>query len=93
MATNETTEKEATDEATEKEATNEATPIEAAQGDVQADLSELINEVRALAQQALDECKELRAVITEEAMSEAASVDVLDGDIEPEDLRIDDLLA
>lgn len=83
----------AAEETTETEAPEEATPVEAAQRDVQADLSALIDEVRALAQQALDECRELRAVVTEEALDEAADVDVLDDDIEPEDLQIDDLLA
>lgn len=83
----------AEDETTETEAPEEATPVEAAQDDVQADLSELISEVRALAQQALDECKELRSIITEEALDEAADIDVLDDDIDPEDLQIDDLLA
>lgn len=83
----------AAEETTETEAPDEATPVEVAQNDVQADLSELINEVRALAQQALDECKELRAIITEEALDEAADIDVLDDDIDPEDLQIEDLLA
>lgn len=83
----------AAEETTETEAPEEATPVEATQNDVQADLSELINEVRALAQQALDECKELRAIITEEALDEPADADVLDDDIDPEDLQIEDLLA
>lgn len=83
----------AAEETTKTEAPDEATPIEAAQNDVQADMSELIDEVRALAQQALDECRELRAIITEEALDEAADVDVLDDDIDPEDLQIEDLLA
>lgn len=83
----------AADETTETEATEEATPVEAAQEDVQADLAELIDEVRALAQQALDECKELRAIVTEEALAEPADVAVPDDDIEPEDLQIEDLLA
>ena len=83
----------AAEETTETEAPDEAAPVEAAQTDVQADLSELIDEVRALAQQALDECRELRAIITEEALDEAADVDVLDDDIDPEDLQIEDLLA
>lgn len=83
----------AAEETTETEAPEEATPIEAAQEDVQADLSELIDEVRALAQQALDECKELRAIVVEEALDEAPDVDVLDDDIDPEDLQIEDLLA
>lgn len=83
----------AAEETTETEAPEEAAPVEAAQDDVRADLSELISEVRALAQQALDECKELRAIITEEALDEAADVDVLDDDIDPEDLQIEDLLA
>lgn len=83
----------AAEETTETEAPEEATPVEAAQDGVQSDLSELIDEVRALAQQALDECKELRAIITEEALDEAADVDVLDDDIDPEDLQIEDLLA
>lgn len=83
----------AAEETTEPEAPEEATPVEAAQADVQADLSELIDEVRALAQQALEECKELRAIVTEEALDNAAYVDVLDSDIDPEDLQIEDLLA
>lgn len=83
----------AAEETTETEATEEATPVEAAQDDVQADLSELIDEVRALAQQALDECKELRAIVTEEALAESADTDVLDDDIDPDDLQIEDLLA
>lgn len=83
----------AAEETTETEAPEEATPVEAAQETVQADLSEIIDEVRALAQRALDECKELRSIVTEEAMDEAADVDVLDDDIDPEDLQIEDLLA
>lgn len=83
----------AAEETTETEAPEEATPVEAAQSDVQADLAELIDEVRALAQQALDECKELRAIVVEEALKEAPDVNVLDDDIEPEDLQIEDLLA
>lgn len=83
----------AIEETTETEAPEEATPVEAAQSDVQADLSELINEVRSLAQQALDECKELRAIVVEEALDEAPDVNVLDDDIDPEDLQIEDLLA
>lgn len=83
----------AAEETTETEAPEEAAPVEATQNDVQADLSELIDEVRALAQQALDECRELRAIITEEALDEAADTDVLDVDIDPEDLQIEDLLA
>lgn len=83
----------AAEETTETEAPEEATPVEETQSDVQADLSELIDEVRALAQQALDECRELRAVITEEALGEATDADVLDDDIDPEDLQIEDLLA
>lgn len=83
----------AAEETTEMEAPEEAVPVETAQDDVQADLSDLISEVRVLAQQALDECKELRAIITEEALDEAADVNVLDDDIDPEDLQIEDLLA
>lgn len=83
----------ATEETTETEATEEAAPIEATQNDVQADLSDLIDEVRSLAQQALDECRELRAIVTEEALDEPADTDVLDDDIDPEDLQIEDLLA
>ena len=83
----------AAEETTETEALEEATPVEATQSDVQADLSELVDEVRALAQQALDECRELRAIVTEEALDEPADADVLDDDIDPEDLQIDDLLA
>lgn len=83
----------AAENTTGTEAPDEATPVEAAQETVQADLSELIDEVRALAQQALDECKELRAIITEEAIEEAADVAILDDDIDPEDLQIEDLLA
>lgn len=83
----------AAEETTETNAPEEATPVESAQETVQADLSELIDEVRALAQQALDECKELRAIVTEEALNEAPDIDVLDYDIDPEDLQIEDLLA
>lgn len=84
----------AAEETTEKEAPEEATPVETEQADVQADLALLIDEVRALAVQALDECKELRAIITEEALDEAADEAADDDDdIEPEDLQIEDLLA
>ena len=65
--------------------------METAEEDVQVDLAELIDEVRALAVQALDECKELRAIVTEEALDKAA--DDADDGIEPEDLQIEDLLA
>lgn len=83
----------AAEETTETEAPEEATPVEATQNDVQSDLSELIDEVRALAQQALDECRELRAIITEEALDEPADTGALDDDVDPEDLQIEDLLA
>lgn len=83
----------AAEETTETETPEEAAPVEAAQADVQADLSELIDEVRALAQRALDECKELRAIVTEEALAEPSDVAALDDDIDPEDLQIEDLLA
>lgn len=68
-------------------------PVESEQAEVQADLAELIDEVRALAVQALDECKELRAIVTKEALDEAADDAADDGGIEPEDLQIEDLLA
>ena len=80
------------DEQTTDADAEDQTPVEATEEDVQVDLAELIDEVRALAVQALDECKELRAIVTEEALDEAAD-DVADGDIEPEDLQIEDLLA
>lgn len=76
---------------TDIDAEDEA-PVEAAEEDVQVDLAELIDEVRALAVQALDECKELRAIITEEALDEASDEGVDDG-VDPEDLQIEDLLA
>lgn len=82
------------DEQTTDTDTEDPTPVEAAREDIQVDLSELIDEVRALAVQALDECKELRAIITEEALGEASDDDDdADGIIEPEDLQIEDLLA
>lgn len=80
------------DEQTTDADTEDQTPVEAAEEDIQVDLAELIDEVRGLAIQALDECKELRAIITEEALDEAADDDD-DDDIEPEDLQIEDLLA
>jgi hypothetical protein len=80
------------DEQTTDTDTEDQTPVEATGEDIQVDLAELIDEVRALAVQALDECKELRAIITEEALDEAAD-DVADDDIDPEDLQIEDLLA
>lgn len=83
----------AAEETTETEATEEATPVKAEQEEIQVDLSDLIDEVRVLANQALDECRELRAIITEEALDKAPDVDVLDGDIDPADLQIEDLLA
>lgn len=74
--------------------TEDKTPVEAAREDVQVDLSELIDEVRTLAVQALSECKELRAIITEEVLDKAADDNVdNDDDIEPEDMQIEDLLA
>lgn len=80
------------DEQTTDTDAEDQTPVEAEQADVQADLAALIDEVRALAVQALDECKELRAIITEEALDEAAD-DAADGEIDPDDLQIEDLLA
>ena len=80
------------DEQTTDTDADDTTPAEATEEDVQVDLAELIDEVRVLAVQALDECKELRAIITEEALDEAAD-DAIVGDIEPEDLQIEDLLA
>ena len=81
----------ADEQTTDTDAENQ-TPVEAAGEEVQADLAALIDEVRALATQALDECKELRAIITEEALDEAAD-GAADDDIDPEDLQIEDLLA
>lgn len=80
------------DEQTTDTDTEDKTPVEATEEDVQADLAALIDEVRALAVQALDECKELRAIVTEEALDEAADDVVVDG-IDPGDLQIEDLLA
>lgn len=73
------------------DAEEQTDPVETEQADVHADLAALIDDVRALAVQALDECKELRAIITEEALDEAAD-DVAD-EIDPGDLQIEDLLA
>lgn len=81
------------DEQTADADTEDKTPVEAVGEDVQADLAELIDEVRALAVQALDECKELRAIVTEEALDKAAYEVVDDDDIDPDDLQIEDLLA
>lgn len=80
------------DEQTTDTTTEDQTPVEATEEDVQVDLAALIDEVRILAVRALDECKELRAIITAEALDEAAD-DAVDDDIEPEDLQIEDLLA
>lgn len=80
------------DEQTTDTDAEDQTPVEATDEEIQVDLAELIDEVRALAVQALDECKELRAIITEEALDEASDGDVDDA-IEPEDLQIEDLLA
>lgn len=80
------------DEQTTNTDAEDKAPVEAAEEEVQVDLAELIDEVRALAVQALDECKELRAIITEEALDEAAD-EAADDNIEPEDLQIEDLLA
>ena len=80
------------DEQTTDTDAEDPTPVEAAGDDIQVNLAELIDEVRVLAIQALDECKELRAIITEEALDEAAD-EAADDDIEPEDLQIEDLLA
>ena len=82
----------ADEQTTDTDADEQKDPVETEQAEVQADLALLIDEVRALAVQALDECKELRAIVTEEALEEAADGDV-DDDIEPEDLQIEDLLA
>ena len=81
----------ADEQTTDTDAEDKA-PVEAAEEDIQVNLVELIDEVRALAVQALDECKELRAIITEEALDEAAD-EAADDSIEPEDLQIEDLLA
>lgn len=81
------------DEQTTDTDSEDQTPVESEQADVQADLALLIDEVRALAVQALNECRELRAIVTEEALDEAADDGVDDDDIEPEDLQIEDLLA
>lgn len=82
----------ADEQTTDTDTEEQKNPVEAEQAEVQADMAMLIDEVRALAVQALDECKELRAIVTEEALKEAAD-DVADDDIEPEDLQIEDLLA
>lgn len=80
------------DEQTTDTDAEDPTPAESTGEDIQADLAELIDEVRILAVQALDECKELRAIITEEALDEAAD-EAADDDIDPADLQIEDLLA
>lgn len=80
------------DEQTTNTDAEDKSPVEAAEEDVQVDLANLIDEVRALAVQALDECKELRAIVTEEALNEASDEDVDEG-IDPADLQIEDLLA
>lgn len=82
----------AADETTEKDAPEEVSPTETEEETIQLDLVDLIDEVRVLAVQALDECKELRAIITEEALDEAAD-DADNEGIDPEDLQIEDLIA
>lgn len=82
----------AEEQTADADAEEQKDPVESEQADVQADLAELIDEVRALAVQALDECKELRAIVTEEALDEAAD-GVADGELDPDDLQIEDLLA
>ena len=79
------------DEQTTDTDAEDLTSVEAAREDIQVDLVALIDEVRVLAVQALEECKELRAIITEEALDEAT--DDVDDDIDPADLQIEDLLA
>lgn len=80
------------DEQTTNTDTEDQTPLEAAGEEIQVNLAELIDEVRALAVRALDECKDLRAIITEEALDEAADDDI-NVVLEPDDLQIEDLLA
>lgn len=81
------------DEQTTDTDTEDQTPAEATEEEIQVDLAQLIDEVRVIAVQALTECKELRAIITEEALDKASDGGVDDDDIDPADLQIEDLLA
>ena len=79
------------DEAPAPEEMDESDVVEAESDAIDADLAEMISEVRQIAEEALAQCKELRAIVEHSAIDEAPETSV--ADVDPESLTLEDIIA
>lgn len=79
------------DEAPTPEEMDESDVVEAESDAIDADLTEMISEVRQIAEEALAQCAELRAIVEHSAIDEAPETPV--ADVDPESLTLEDIIA
>nr|DAS74937.1 MAG TPA: hypothetical protein [Caudoviricetes sp.] len=79
------------DEAPAPEEMDESDVVEAESDAIDADLTEMISEVRQIAEEALAQCTELRAIIEHSVIDEAPETSV--ADVDPESLTLEDIIA
>ena len=78
-------------EAPAPEEMDESDVVEAESDAIDADLTEMISEVRQIAEEALAQCTELRAIVEHSAIDEAPETSV--ADVDPESLTLEDIIA
>lgn len=79
------------DEASPPEKVGESDAVEAESDAIDADLTEMISEVRQIAEEALAQCTELRAIVEHSAIDEAPETSAVD--VDPESLTLEDIIA
>lgn len=79
------------DETPAPEEMDESDAVEAESDAIDADLTEMISEVRQIAEEALAQCTELRAIVEHSAIDEAPETSV--ADVDPESLTLEDIIA
>lgn len=79
------------DEAPAPEEMDESDVVEAESDAIDADLTEMISEVRQIAEEALAQCTELRAIVEHSAIDEAPEASAVD--VDPESLTLEDIIA
>lgn len=79
------------DETPPPEGVDESDVVEAESDAIDADLTEMISEVRQIAEEALAQCAELRAIVEHSAIDEAPEASV--ADVDPESLTLEDIIA
>lgn len=79
------------DEAPAPEEMDESDVVEAESDAIDADLTEMISEVRQIAEEALAQCTELRAIVEHSVIDEAPETSA--ADVDPESLTLEDIIA